>query len=129
MAEAVVRDVGEPSRLVVRPAVIHAGEPAALDAAQRERQVAVRAAVLERAHATVVAAEQRDGLVPELHLDGAAARQGARVLDRVPVVGMEARHARLLPPVPRVGEGRRRAHGGVPTSAGAANVTPARRRR
>ena len=130
VTEAVVRDVGEPARLVVRPPVIHAREPAALHAAERERQVAVRAAVLERADTPVGAAKERDRAVPERHLDGAVARHRALVLDGIPVVGIEARHAHLLPPVTRLGEGgRRRVHRGVPASAGTPSVAPARRRR
>ena len=131
MSKAIVRHLREPARLVVRPAVVHAREPAALDGTQRERQMAVGAAVLECPQPAVVAAVERDGAAPERDLHRAPTRHRALMVHRVPVVGVEAGRADLLAPVARLGERRRRVHDcrRAPASGGAVAVSGDRRRR
>src|SRR5882757_8140780 len=92
---------------VVLPPVIRAGELAALDLPARELELAVRAAVLDGGELAVLAAEQRDRLLPERRLDDLAALDLLIPFERIPIIGIHPRRARLLPPVLRLFEGRR----------------------
>src|SRR5262249_41622988 len=78
------------------------------DVAEREGELPVGAAVLERVELAVVPAIERDRGVPERDLDRPAATQRPVVLDGIPVVGIEPRRSRALPAASRVGKRRRR---------------------
>ena len=90
-AEQLVRDARQPPVVRVAPAVVRAGERAALHRAERQLELPVGAAVLDRAQRAVGAAVERDRLAPEGHLDDRAGAHRALVLDRVPVVGVRGR--------------------------------------
>ena len=116
-AEEVVGDRRQPSVLRVGPAVVRAGERAPGHVSERELELPVRAAILERSQAAVGPAVERDGLAPEGDLHHLAGLDRAVVLDRVPVVGVQAGRPDPLAPAARLAGGRRAAH--VATSTGA----------
>src|SRR5258708_4847527 len=63
--EQLMRNGCEVARAVVGPAVIGAGKIAAVDLAERQFDLAMRAAGLERVHDTTAAAKERGGTPPE----------------------------------------------------------------
>src|SRR5690606_26669706 len=101
----------------VGPAVIRADQTAIDDLAFGELEMAMRAAVLDRTHATVLAAKHRDRAPPELGLDHLAVAQRRALLDGVPVVGIEPGSAHFLAARTSLFEGRRRT-GSVPVERG-----------
>ena len=66
LTEQLVRDLGDLAFAVVLPAVIHAHKVAALDLANRELDLTVRAAVLHGVDLAVVTAIHGDGSAPKL---------------------------------------------------------------
>ena len=131
MAEEVVRHARQPPVGIVAPAMIRARQPAVFDRAQRELELAMAAAVLERMQRAALIAVERDRRPPEGDLDHAAARHACLVLDCVPVVGMEPGRAGLVAARARVlvdRRHRRGAHAGCPTPT-ARTATATRRRR
>src|SRR5581483_8884238 len=92
---------------VVLPAVIRANQLAALHLAERELELTVRATVLDRRELAVLAAEQRDRLLPERDLFDLAAFDVSIPFDRVPIIRVHSGGARLLTAVLRLLERRR----------------------
>src|SRR5262249_45323078 len=82
------------------------GERAAVHLSDRQLHVAMGATVLERAQAAVGAAEDGDRTAGEAGLNDLAGREPGIVFDRIPVIGMQAGGARLLPQIGRRGERR-----------------------
>src|SRR4051812_48745773 len=95
-AEQIVRDIHHLAVAVIGPAVIEADQPAALNLALRQLELAMHAAILDRMHRTFPVAKERDRALPEGHLHDLARRESAIELDRIPVVRIEPRCPRLL---------------------------------
>src|SRR5204863_9941822 len=74
---------------IVGPAVIAARDPAILDPAGRQLDLAVRAAVFDGAQPAVTRPEERESRVPGLDLDHLPGPEVLVVLDRVPVGRIE----------------------------------------
>ncbi len=93
---AVIGNSGGAPLPAILPAMIGAYQPAALHLADGEFELAVRTAVLDRLERAVRPPEQRDGTFPEDDFDHRPRFDPAHFLDRVPVVRVHTRGARLL---------------------------------
>jgi hypothetical protein len=109
VAEQFVRNGDDLAAAVVGPAVIETDESAALDLAARQLDLAMRAAVLDRVHGAVRAAEYGDRALPECDLDDLSLAQLPVDLDRVPVARIEPGGACLLAQIGGALEAGRRA--------------------
>ena len=91
-----VRNPGNAALRVVFPAVIAAHQPTPFHLAQRQLELAMEAAVLDRRPRAVPPPVERDGLLPEDDLDHLSGFDPALFFDRVPVVRMHSGGARPL---------------------------------